>query len=489
MQSSVVPALLLTAALVLPAGAAAQATRAGELRYPPLPRFDIPQPERVVLDNGMIVMLLEDHELPLIEATALIGAGSRFDPADKIGLARLGSEVMRAGGTESMPGDALDDFLESRAAAVELSADEDMAQARLSSLKADFPQVLRVFADVLRRPAFDAGKLEVARTQALTEVARQNDDAGQVMSREFRKIIYGSDSPFARRETYATVGGIRRDDLVAWHRAAFHPDRILLGLVGDFQRDEALRLIREAFGDWQRGPQWKPAEAAFRKQPSPGIYHVEKNDVTQSYIEIGHLGLRNDDPDYYALEVLNQVLSGSFASRLFANVRTRKGLAYAVGGGVFSEWDHPGLAVLYVSTKTETTAAGIEALLEEARNLKAQPPTAEEVEKAKQSLLNSFVFRFDTRREVLARQLLLEYFGYPLDWLSRYRAGVEAVTVEQVRQSARHLRPEDFAILVVGPATGLDKPLSTFGKVTPVDITIPGADGQGRQGRKGQHRQ
>jgi zinc protease len=473
MKLSRIPALLLTAALALPAAASAQAARAGELRYPPLPRFDIPQPERVVLDNGMVVMLLEDHELPLVEATALIRAGSRFDPAAKIGLARLGAEVMRSGGTESMPGDALDDFLESRAAAIELDADEDMTQARLSSLKADFPQVLRVFADVLRRPAFDAGKLEVARTQALTEIARQNDDAGQVMSREFRKIVYGPDSPFARRETYATVGGIQRDDLVGWHRDAFHPDRIILGLVGDFQRDEALRLIREAFGDWPRGPQWKPAEAEVHRPPSPGVYQVVKNDVTQSYIEIGHLGVRMDDPDYYALEVLNQVLSGSFSSRLFANVRTRKGLAYAVGGGVFSEFDHPGLAVLYVSTKTETTAAGIEALLEEARNLKAQPPTAEEVEKAKQSLLNSFIFRFDTRREVLTRQLALEYFGYPLDWLSRYRTGVEAVSVEQVRQAARHLRPEELAILVVGPATGLDKPLSTFGKVTPVDISIP----------------
>ena len=475
MKHSRISALLFAAALTLPAAASAQATRAGELRYPPLPRFDIPQPERVVLDNGMVVMLLEDHELPLVEATALIRAGSRFDPAGKIGLAHLGAEVMRAGGTQSLPGDALDDFLESRAAAIELDADEDMTRARLSSLKADFPAVLRVFADVLRRPGFDAAKLEVARNRALAAVARQNDEPDAVMAREFHKIVYGPDSPFARQESFATLGSIQRDDLVAWHRESFHPDRIVFGLSGDFQRDEALRLLREAFGDWPRGPAWKPAEVAVRQPPHPGVYAVEKNDVTQSFIEMGHLGLRMDDPDYYALEVLNQVLSGSFASRLFSNVRTKKGLAYAVSGGVFSEWDHPGLTFLFVSTKTETTAAAIEALLEEARNLKAQPPTAEEVDKARQSLLNSFVFRFDTRREVLARQLLLEYFGYPLDWLSRYRTGVEAVTVEQVRQAVRHLRPEEFTILVVGPATGLDKPLSTFGKVTPVDVTIPGA--------------
>jgi len=476
-----VPVLLAAASLLLPAAAAAQATRAGELRYPPLPAFDIPQPERVVLDNGMVVMLLEDHELPLVDATALIRTGSRFDPADKVGLAGLGAEVLRSGGTQSMPGDALDDFLESRAAAIEVNAGDGETRATLSSLKPDFPQVLRVFADVLRRPAFDNAKLEVARNQAIAEVSRRNDDAGRVAAREFRKVVYGADSPYGRTETFATLGSIRRDDLVAWHRTSFYPDRIVLGLVGDFQREEALRLIREAFGDWQKGPAWKPPEAPYRRQPSPGVYYVEKDDVTQSYVQMGHLGVLVSDPDFYALEVLNHVLSGSFASRLFNNVRTRKGLAYSVFGGVDSEWDHPGVASLFLSTKTETTAAGIEALLEEARNLQALPPTQDEVEKARQSLLNSFVFRFDTRREVLARQLLLEYYGYPLDWLSRYRSGIEAVTVEQVRQAARRLRPEEFTILVVGPSQGMEKPLSTFGPVTRVDVSLPEPPQGGRR--------
>jgi len=475
------PVLVLAAIFTLPAAAAAQATRAGELRYPPLPAFDIPQPERVVLDNGMVVMLLEDHELPLVAATALIRAGSRLDPADKAGLASLGAEVLRAGGTQSMPGDALDDFLENRAATIEVNADDDVTRASLSALKPDLPQVLRVFADVLRRPAFDNGKLEVARNQAIAEVSRRNDDAMRIVFRELSKVVYGAESPYGRTPSFATLRNIRRDDLVAWHRAAFHPDGIVLGLVGDFQREEALRLVREAFGDWPRGPASQPAEVPYRKQPSPGVYYVEKNDVTQSYIVMGHLGVLYSDPDYYALEVLNQVLSGSMASRLIADVRTRRGLAYAVFGGVESEWDHPGLASLFASTKTETTGAAIESLLEEARDLKTSPPTPEEVDKAKQGLLNSFVFRFDSRREVLGRQLVLECYGYPLDWLSRYRAGVEAVTVEQVRQAVRHLRPEEFAILVVGPAQGMDKPLSTFGPVTRVDVSLPEPPQGGRQ--------
>jgi zinc protease len=320
----------------------------------------------------------------------------------------------------------------------------------------------------------------------VARVSRQNEDAGDIVFREFDEVVYGPDSPYGRTETLATLRAIGRDDLVAWHGEHFHPDRMVLGLVGDFKGDEALRRVREAFGDWPRGPAVQRAAIPYRQEPSPGVYYVEKNDVTQSHVLMGHLGIRRDDPDYYALEVANQVLSGSFASRLFSNVRTRKGLAYAVFGGVFSDWDHPGTAMLYLSTKTETTGAGIAALLEEAKNIvQAQPPTGEEIAKAKQSLLNSFIFRSDSKQRILAQQLSFEVYGYPLDWLSRYRAGIEAVTDEQVRQAAaRHLRPAEFSILVVGPAAGRDRPLTDFGTVTPVDVTIAGADAAPGHGTK-----
>ncbi len=257
------------------------------------------------------------------------------------------------------------------------------------------------------------------------------------------------------------------------HAAHFHPDHIVLGLVGDFQRDEALRLVREAFGDWPRGPEPAAVPAFASRPPAPGVYFVEKNDVTQSNVLIGGLGVVRNSPDYYALEVVNHVLSGSFASRLFSNIRTQKALAYSVFGQVGSEWDYPGLLMVYLSTKTETTGAGIEALLEEARNMTARPPTPEEVEQAREAILNSFVFNADSKRKVLTQQLNLEYFGYPADWLPRYRQGIEGVTVEQVRAAAaRYLHPEQFAIMVVGPKEGTDKPLSTYGPVTPIDVAI-----------------
>jgi zinc protease len=464
--------LLLLALVARPGAALAQAASAGQLHYPPIPAQRIPQPERVVLDNGMVVMLLEDHELPLVEATALVHAGSRLDPAEKTGLADLTADVMRSGGTAKLSSDQLDDFLEGKAARIDAQTTDDYGRISMSSLKADFPQVLSVFADVLRHPAFAENRLAVAKNQAMAGVARQNDDPQDIIFREFKRVAYGKESPYGRTPTFASLGSIQRADLVAWHQSHFHPDRIVLGLVGDFKRDEALKLVRAAFGDWPRGPGGKDADVPYRTTPAPGVYYVEKNDVTQSNIVMGGLGVVRNSPEYYALEVVNQVLSGSFASRLFG-IRSQKGLAYTVFGQVGSEWDHPGLIFLYISTKTQTTGASIDALLEEARRMTSAPPTEEEVAKGKQALLNSFIFQADSKRKILSHQLTYEFFGYPLDWLTRYRAGVEAVTAAQVRAAAaKYLHPEQFAIVVVGPAKGTDKPLSTYGTVTPVDVTI-----------------
>ncbi len=457
------------------APAVGQVTEVEELRFPALRDFPIPRPERLVLANGMVVMLLEDHELPLVEATARIRTGSRFEPAEKAGLASLAGTVQRTGGTTAMASDALDDFLESRAASIETGIGVDSGTASLSCLAEDLPQVLRAFADVLRRPAFEPAKLEVAKAQLRSALARQNDDPQDILFREFGEIVYGADSPYARTETLASVAAVTRDDLVAWHGRFYHPNNVVLGMVGDFDRDALLALLDELLGDWASGPATPTFEGGIDSDPPPGVFAVPRDDVNQSSIAMGHLGIRRDAPDYYAVQVLNELFSGSMASRLFAEVRTRQGLAYAVSGGVGSDWDHPGLTRLFMTTKTGTTARGIQALLDEARRLLTEPPTEEEVSKAKQSILAAFVFNSDSTRKVMGQQLTYELHGYPLDWLARYAAGIGAVTVEQVRQAAAaRLQPDRFAILVVGPEEGRDRPLEEFGPVAEVDVTIPG---------------
>ena len=451
-----------------------QAKRPEEIRYPELPDFEIPEPTRVELDNGMVVILLEDHELPLVSLSALVRTGSRLEPADKVGLASLVGSVQRTGGTTSRSGDEIDEFLEDRAATIETSIGTTSGRASASALAEDLPEVLELFADILRNPVFDEDKLAVAKTQATGGISRQNDDPGGIVSREFAEVIYGADSPYVIPATYTTIDRITRRDLVDFHARYFHPNRVVLGAVGDFETEELLQAIRDVFGDWQRGGPESDPVADHNETAPTGVYYIPKEDVTQSNILMGHLGVLRDNPDYYAIQVLNDVFSGSFASRLFSNVRSKKALAYAVSGGVGSQWDYPGTFTMSMTTKTETTGAGIEALIEEARNLTAKPPTEAEIERSKRAILNSFIFNSDSKGEILGQQLAYEYYGYGLDWLERYRAGIEAVTVDEVRAAAeKYIDPDAMAIVVVGPSEGRDKPLETYGEVEVIDITIP----------------
>ncbi|HEV7670059.1 MAG TPA: pitrilysin family protein [Thermoanaerobaculia bacterium] len=453
-----------------------QADKASELRFPPLRETTAPTPQRVVLDNGLTVLLLEDHELPLVDATAFIRIGSLYEPADKVGLAELTGRVLRTGGTQRQTGDEIDDFLENRAATIETSISEDMGMARLSALREDFSDVFQTFADVLRRPAFDATKIELARNRSMSEIARQNDDPQDILDRKFREIVFGKDSPEARMPTFASLAGIRRADLVAWHAKYFHPERVVLGIVGDIDVAATLARVREAFGDWPRGAALEEPKPDSPHEVKPGVYTVDLEEIPQANIAMGYLGIRRDDPDFFAVEVLNQLFGGGFSSRLFANVRSKKALGYVVFGGVTSEWGRPDVTELLLTTKAETTGAGVAALLEEAKGLSVQPPSDTEVEEAKKAILSSFVFTRDSVRKTLRQQLTLQYWGYPADWYERYRLGVEAVTTDQVRRAAERLiHPEKFAIVVVGPAAPRERPLSDFGPVTPLDITIPGA--------------
>ncbi|MGH9162822.1 MAG: M16 family metallopeptidase [Vicinamibacteraceae bacterium] len=470
---------LLVASLLSVVPALAQVKRAGDLDYPPLPAVDIPTPERVVLPNGLVLMVIEDHELPLVNASARIRTGSLVEPADDVGLASVTGAMLRAGGTTSLPPDELDEFLENKAASVETSIGLDVGRASVSALEEDFPEVLQVFADVLRRPAFDAGRLHVEAQGQNASIARQNDDPNDILSREFDKVLYGKDSPYARIPTYQTIANITRDDLVAWHKKYFHPNRIVLGIWGDITVAEATALVKKIFGDWPKGPEPPPLEKEFPPPPDaarPGVYQALKKDVNQSSITIGHQGeLRTGDPDFFPVAVLNEVLGGSFASRLFSNVRSAKGLAYAVSGSVGSSFVRVEPFSMFMTTRTETTGAGIDALLAEARAIgAATPPTDEEVARGKAAILNSFVFQFATVGQVLNRQLDFEYYDVPLDWLDRYRAEVEKVTTAQVRAVAqRYIHPDRFSIVIVGTGEGYDKKLDAFGTVRALDISIP----------------
>jgi zinc protease len=382
-------------------------------------------------------------------------------------------EVWRTGGTKTQIGDQLDDFLEQRAAKVETGGGGDSTTVSWSCLKEDLDDVFRAFEDLLKNPEFRAEKIEIAQKGMYDGISRRNDDPSQIAGREAAKLVYGANNPYARNAEYATVAAITRQDLVEWHGRYVHPNNIILGVVGDFDSAKMEARLREAFAVWPKGPGAEAPE--IKPEPAkPGFYEVEKTDVNQSDIQMVALGITRRNPDYFATSVFNEAYGGGFSSRLFNDIRTTKGLAYAVGGGVGAGWDHAGMLRLMVRTKSKTTIESIEALDEEIADLAKRPINDEEIKRAKDAILNSFVFRFDSPEKVLQEKMAYEFYGYPLDFLENFQKGIEAVTKEDVaRVAAKYIHREQMAVLVVGHVSEFDKPLSSLGTVTKLDISIP----------------
>jgi zinc protease len=460
-------------ALLALSAATAQVTDWRQVKIPTLPAFHPAEPRRIVLPNGMVIFLQEDHELPLIDGVVRIRGGSRDEPAAKTGLVDIYGEVWRTGGTLKRTGDQLDDFLEARAAKVETGGAMDSTLVSFSCLKADFDDVFSVFVELLQQPAFRDEKIALAKFQANTGISRRNDDIGEIASRESVKLAYGPTSPYARVAEYATIAAITRDDLVNWHKTYVHPNNMIVGIVGDFDSATLEAKLRQIFEALPKGPPLPKTQIEFHPA-KPGIYFVPKNDVNQSAIRMVTLGTTRRNPDYYAIEAFNEAFGGGFASRLFNDLRSKMGLAYSVGGGIGTAFDHDGIFRLVIGTKSATTIESIQALRQELADLKTNPINNDEVKRARDSILNSFIFNFDTPDKVLRERMAYEFYGYPLDFLEQYRAGIEKVTAQDVDGIVpKYVHPDQFAVLVVGNAREFEKPLSSLGPVTTIDISIP----------------
>ena len=444
------------------------------LVYPPLNQPQPPVPDRFELDNGMIVYLLEDHELPIIDISVRIRTGSLYEPADKVGLAAITGAVMRTGGTTSKTGDEFDEILENLAASVETGIGDDAGSASVSVLKEDLDTGLSILADILMNPAFREDKIELEKVQHRSGISRRNDNPGGITRREFGKLIHGADSPYARTTEYDTINSITRDDLVDFYQKFFRSNNIILGVLGDFDSETMLAMVQEAFKGWE------PAEIDLPEKPKiPETYGkrvalVNKDDVNQTNIRMGHIGWLRKNEDYPALVVMSQILGIGFSSRLINSIRVEKGLAYSVGNNYGAGYDVPGVFFIACGTKSEATVTAIEAILVEVEKMRAEEVTDEELKQAIDGFMNSSVFDYDTKGEILSRALRYEYHDYPQDFVEQLMAGIRDVTKADVKRvAAEYLHPDKFTLIAVGKASDFDKPLNTLGDVTEVDITIP----------------
>jgi len=467
--------LALLAALAAPTALSAQQAKPWEkIVTPKLHEFHPQQPKRIVLKNGIVLFLQEDHELPFVSGSVLIPGGSRDEDAAKTGLVDLYAQSWRTSGTAKHSGDALDDLLEAKAASIETDGDVDSTALSWNSLKGDADQVFDLAMELLFHPQFDAQKLAIAKQQEATGIVRRNDDAGEIAGREAAKLVYGAASPYTREPELATIQPISSADLDAWHEHTLK-GKLIVSVRGDFDSAAIESKLRAVFDKLSTVASASKRTEAFAG-PKPGVYFINKDDVNQSNIRIVGLGTERNNPDLPALTVMNEILGGGFASRLFQKVRTELGLAYAVGGGYGASYDHPGVFRATVMTKSASTVDATKATLDELNGLTTRPFTEEELARAKDNILNSYLFLYDSRGKVLSARVQLEYYGYPADYLETYKAGIEKVTTADLERVAKkYIHPDKLAILVVGKGEEIKHSLDALklGPVQSIDITIP----------------
>ncbi|MFO7983002.1 MAG: pitrilysin family protein [Desulfuromonadales bacterium] len=432
-----------------------------QMEFPPLV-FQTPEVDREELDNGMFLYLQENRELPLVEITALVGAGSIGEPAEKAGLGSLFATALETGGAGDRKPGQLEALLEQIAARLNVSTDTYTTTIRLSLRAEDLPIGLEILSDILRQPRFDADRLEVGRRQLIERIRRRNDDPSSVASRLLRENVYG-EHPLGVSPVEESVNRIERQDLLAFHSEFFHPNNLKIAVTGDFQKADLFSGLQGVFDNWPTGD--------FDRQTIPpvdaesqGQVVVATKEIPQTTIVMGHLGIDKDDPDLFPVRVMNYILGGSgFNSRLMREVRSNRGLAYSVYSRYQAGRRLPGMFVAGSETGNATTIEVVRLMRRIMKQMRQEPVSGEELELAKESLVNSFVFAFTDMHSVVARKMRLDHFDYPEDYLETYRERVAAVTAEDVLRVAQaHIHPDHLKIVLVGSPDEFETPVDSL---------------------------
>lgn len=425
-----------------------------QLRFPELD-FRVPDaaPHRHQLTNGVVVYVVEDHSLPLVKVAVALPAGEYLDPPGKVGLASLTAAMLRRGGAGELGPDAFDERADRLALEVDAGAGGTRAGASLDCGRWVLGEALDLFFAMLRRPRFDPGRLELAKDNLLENMQHRNDDPLAVAEREWRWLLYGGEHFSVRQLAPGPLAAIGREDLEAFHRRYWQPAGMVVAVSGDVETAAILAELEERFAGWEAGEPapWPPP--APRHTPRPGLYHVER-DIPQGKVLLGHLGAVRDgwdDPDFYTLAVLSELMGGGVVSRIGGRLRTVEGLAYRAGAslGVGDLW--PGELRIFIEAESENVALAIQLALEEVERLRRRPPSREELDLVKGAITDAFPLLFDSAEERAGTFAEDEYLGRPHSFWQRYRQRIEAVTPEGVRAMAeRSLRPREMVMLVVG---------------------------------------
>ncbi len=445
--------------------------RPEELGEPAPLEFVPPVPEIIDLPNGMKLFILEDHELPLVQVSFLMRVGNVADPPDKVSLGGFVADVMRRGGSESVSGDAFEDSLAYMATSMSFGMDVEFARGSMDATRQTFDASLSLFADAITNPAFPQEKLEEVKRLRLEAIRRRKDDPREIGRWLFREVVYGRENPYARLDNREDVAAITRQDLVEHHRTWFRPNITYMAISGDITAAEAVGKIAEAFQGWEAAGVPETEMPPTGQGYDPGVYIYPK-ELNQTIIRMGGTGRQRLSDDEHAVAVMNKIFGdGTFTSRLGLEVRSNRGLAYYVGGFVFDSPDpRQGMTLAVAGVGADKTHEAITVMRDIMAGMGTDPITDEEMERAKEMIINSFIFNFTSSEQIAYQQMWLAFMGYPDDYLETYIPKVRALTKDEVRQAARqYLSTDDLRILVVGNQDAFEKPLGEFGNITELE--------------------
>jgi zinc protease len=405
--------------------------------------------KKIILPNGLTVLHSENHNLPIVMVTLLVKTGQRYEPKEKAGLANLTAELLTEG-TKSRSSRTISEEIDFIGASLDASAGNDFTTITLSVLKKDVDKGFELFSDILLNAIFPQAEIDRKRERIKGSLRHQEEDPSFLAGRAFKKEVFG-EHPYGRliEGSTDTLDTITKEDLVAFYSDFFLPNNAILSIAGDLTSDELNSVINKYLGAWKKGDLPLIPRADIKGKKAKSIIKINR-DLTQANIIAGHLGISRDNPDYYAVSVMNYMLGGGgFSSRLMQSVRDKMGLAYDVHS-FFSAYKEEGSFQIGVQTKNESANVALDEIFKQIERIRSEMVSDEELSDAKAYLTGSFPRKLDTSRKIADFFASVEFYGLGADYIAKYPSYINSVTKEDVlRVAKKYLDTEHYVIVVV----------------------------------------